>query len=470
MKIKVGLSVLLLLGMQVNAQTLQQKLKVAFNRLELDEQCKYASLSLTVADVKTNETIFTAHPNLGLAPASTLKTITAITAFNLLGTDFQYQTLLGYTGSITADGTLTGDLIIKGGGDPTLGSWRWAATNEQAVLSVWVNAIRKAGIKAVEGRIIGDDAVFGTQSIPDGWLWQDVGNYYGGGATGLSWRENQFQMKIKPGKVGTSVSILYPVPAMPYLTFRSELLTGPAGSGDLGFAYLPVFNNVMYLRGTYAIDQTKGNIALALPDPAYDVAFRLNDTLKGLGVLVKDGIASSGTLIAGDIAIPVISKTLYTIKSPGLSQIIYWLNQKSINLYAENLLKSMALQAGKEVSTTEGVKVLQNFWENKGMDLNTLNIFDASGLSPRDRVTTLTLTKILISSRREKWFKDFYESLPLYNNMKMKSGSGNDILAYAGFHTDKSGREVAFSIIVNNYSGSTSAIKQKLFAVLDALK
>ncbi|MGV8879211.1 MAG: D-alanyl-D-alanine carboxypeptidase/D-alanyl-D-alanine endopeptidase [Sphingobacteriaceae bacterium] len=470
MKIIVGLSVLLLLFMQANAQTLQQKLQAAFNRLELDEQCKYASLSLTVADVKTNETIFTAHPDLGLAPASALKTITAITAFNLLGTDFQYQTLLGYTGTITDDGTLNGDLIIKGDGDPTLGSWRWAATKEQAILTVWVDAIRKAGIEAVQGRIIGDDALFGTQAIPDGWLWQDVGNYYGGGATGLSWRENQFQMKIKPGKVGTSVLMLYPVPKMPYLTFKSELLTGPAGSGDLGFAYLPVFNNVMYLRGTYAIDQTKGNIALALPDPAYDVAFRLNDTLKRIGLLVKGGIASSSTLIAGDTAMPLISKTLYTIKSPRLSQIVYWLNQKSINLYAENLLKSMSVGAGKQVSTTEGVKMLQNFWKNKGVDVNTLNIFDGSGLSPRDRITTLTLTKILISSRKEKWFNDFYESLPLYNDMKMKSGSGNDILSYAGFHTDKSGREVAFSIIVNNYSGSTAAIKQKLFIVLNALK
>lgn len=470
MKIRLGVGIFLLIALQSNAQSLKQQLQTAFSNLEQDAQCKYAAVSLTVLDAKTGETIYTAHPNLGLAPASTLKTITAITAFHLLGKDFQYQTQLGYSGVIGADGTLTGDIIIKGGGDPTLGSWRWAATKENAVLSVWAEAIRKAGIKKINGRIIGDDRLFGTQSIPDGWLWQDVGNYYGGGASALSWRENQFQMKIRPGKVGAPVKVLHAQPDMPYLTFISELLTGPAGSGDLGFAYLPVFNNVMYLRGTYAIDQTKGNIAIALPDPAYDVSFRLDDTLKKLGITIKEPIASTRTLIANQESIPAINKELFNLKSPALGQIVYWLNQKSINLYAENLLKTLALQAGKPVSTIEGVKVIQGFWKENGMDENSLNIFDGSGLSPRDRITTLTLSRILASSRKEPWFKDFYNSLPLFNNMKMKSGSGNDILAYAGFHTDKNGREVVFSIIVNNYSGSTSAIKGKLFRVLDVLK
>src|SRR5580698_3651453 len=101
------------------AQPLQDHLQAAYNRLQADSQCRYASVSLTVLDAQTGETVFTANPNMGLATASTLKTITAITAFNILGKDFQYQTQFGYNGSITADGTLNGDVIIKGAGDPT---------------------------------------------------------------------------------------------------------------------------------------------------------------------------------------------------------------------------------------------------------------------------------------------------------------------------------------------------------------
>src|SRR5271166_6576907 len=105
---------LLFISINTFAQYPGQNLQSAFNRLQADSQCKYASISLTVLDAKTGETVFAANPNMGLATASTLKTITSITAFNILGKDFQYQTQFGYSGSISADGTLNGDLIIKG--------------------------------------------------------------------------------------------------------------------------------------------------------------------------------------------------------------------------------------------------------------------------------------------------------------------------------------------------------------------
>src|ERR1700743_69487 len=103
----------LFFGGYAKAQTLQSKLQSAFNRLQADSQCKYASVSLTVLDAKTGETVFTANPNMGLATASTLKVIPSVTAFNILGKDFQYQTQFGYTGAIDPNGTLNGDIIIK---------------------------------------------------------------------------------------------------------------------------------------------------------------------------------------------------------------------------------------------------------------------------------------------------------------------------------------------------------------------
>src|ERR1700760_2919696 len=151
------------LGGSVAAQSLDQNLQAAFGRLQADSQCRYASVSLTVLDAKTGEKVFTANPNMGLATASTLKTITTITAFNLLGKDFQYQTQFGYSGSIAADGTLNGDLIIRGAGDPTLGSWRYSGHHENDILMQLVAAIQKEGIKKVNGHIVGDDSIFGTQ-------------------------------------------------------------------------------------------------------------------------------------------------------------------------------------------------------------------------------------------------------------------------------------------------------------------
>lgn len=452
------------------AQTLQQNIQKAFNRLQQDSQCRYASLSLTVLDAKTGETVFAANPDMGLAPGSTLKTVTSITAFNVLGKDYQFQTQLGYTGAISADGTLTGDIIIKGGGDPTLGSWRWASTREGVVLNTMVTALKKAGIKKINGRIIGNNGIFKSQGIPDGWIWQDLGTYYGAGIAGLCWRENQFDITLRTGAVGSPIGISGTIPVTNYLQYKSELTNGVAKSGDLAYPYLPAYGSkVMYLRGTYAVDQTKKRVAAAIPDPAFDAALRLTDTLKSIGIAVSSDPQSSMMLADKGQTIPAATQSITTILSPELSKIVYWLNQKSINLYAEQLLATLGSKAGKDASTNDGVDAVKAFWEQKGIDKRSMNIFDGSGLSPEDRITTSTMARVLQSARAAAWFNDFYESLPVYNDMKMKSGSINSVQAYAGFQTHN-GRQLCFSIMVNNYYGPGSGIREKMFRVLNELK
>jgi len=452
------------------AQTLQQNIQRAFTRLQQDSQCRYASVSLTVLDAKTGEQVFAANPDMGLAPGSTLKTVTSITAFNVLGKDYRYQTQLGYTGTLGTDGTLNGDIIIKGSGDPTLGSWRWTTTREGVVLNTMVTALKKAGIKKINGRVIGDNGNFKSQSIPDGWIWQDLGTYYGAGIAGLCWRENQFDVLLRTGAVGNTIGIAGTNPETNYLQYKSELTNGAAKTGDLAYPYLPAYGSkVMYLRGTYAIDQTKKRVAAAIPDPAYDAALRLNDTLKRIGITVSTEPTSSVMLADKGQQVATATTNLTTILSPELSKIVYWLNQKSVNLYAEQLLATMAGKAGKAVSTGDGVDAMKDFWQAKGIDKRSMNIFDGSGLSPEDRITTSTMARILQSARGAAWFNDFYESLPVYNDMKMKSGSINSVQAYAGFQTHD-GRQFCFSIMVNNYYGPGSGIRAKMFKVLDELK
>lgn len=469
MKIKrlITLSLLFAAGYS-SAQTLQQKLQKAFDKLQLDSQCRYASVSLTVIDVNSGKEVFAANPCMGLTTASTMKTITTITAFNVLGKDFKYQTQFGYSGTLT-DGTLNGDIIIKGSGDPTLGSPRYESSREEHILALTIDAIRKAGIKKINGRIIGDDSIFGSQSIPDGWIYEDIGNYYGAGTSGLCWRENSYEIKLHTGEIGTPVTISHEAPPMPYLTFKIEATNAPAHTGDDTYAYPPINGNTVYIRGTYAADQTKKYISASLPDAAYDAAFRLADTLKQLGITISGGPESTTTLTAKNQSLPVITQSLTTIFSPELSKIIYWTNQKSINLYAEQLLKTIAWKSGKLPSTANGVQTLQDFWQQKGIDPNSLNVFDGSGLSPADRVTTRTMATILQSAVTQPWYHDFYESLPIYNDMHMKSGSIINVLNYAGYQT-KDGKQLCFAIMVNNYNGSTRAIKEKIFKVLDELK
>ena len=457
--------------LSASSQSLKQKIATAYDRFENDSQMKYGISSLTVLNAETGELVFAKNENMGLASASTLKTVTAATAYHFLGKDYTWETTLCYSGNISSNGTLNGDLIITGVGDPSLGSDRYDLAKSELILKKWADAITRLGIKNVNGYILSDDRLFGTQTMPGGWTWQDMGNYYGAGPSSLTWRENQFGLIFKPGnRVGDAAELVETRPAMDYLKIVNEVKTGPAGSGDNVYAYSAPYSSVIYVRGTYGIDLKK-EILASVPDPAFDLATHLLKKLNSLGIKVEKAASTARLQSLNNQAIPPIDKIIEVHNSPSLDKIVYWFNQKSINLFGEHLLKSIAQKDGKEISTPSGVKILKKFWSDKlGIDADAINIYDGSGLSPSNRITTLSMAKILQSVKKESWFPGFYESLPTYNNMKMKSGSITDVIAYTGYQTSSDGTPLVFSFIINNYSGSSSNARQKMFSLLNTLK
>ncbi|SKB62365.1 D-alanyl-D-alanine carboxypeptidase/D-alanyl-D-alanine endopeptidase [Daejeonella lutea] len=460
---------LILCNCNVSAQPLEQRIANAYKKFANDQQLAFGSASLTVLNAETGEVVFSENGNMGLASASTLKTITSATAYHLLGKDFTWETTLGYTGSLSADGTLNGDLIIKGSGDPSLGSDRYEQSRSEVILKRWVEAVSKTGIKKIGGRIIADDRLFGTQTMPGGWTWQDMGNYYGAGPSALTWRENQFDLIFRSGAVGQPAALVRTEPNMGYLKIVNEVTTGKSGTGDNVYAYSGPYANIIYLRGTYGIDLKKA-ISASVPDPATDIANNLKARLNARGISVESSITGR-ELVAENVPIRSAEKILDTYTSPTLEKIVYWFNQKSINLYGEHLVKSIALKQGKEATTPDGVEAIKDFWNKKlGIDKDAMNIYDGSGLSPANRITTMSMAQILQSLKKEPWFGSYYESLPVYNNMRMKSGSISDVIAYAGYQTSSTGTPLVFSVMMNNYSGSSSSARQKLFSMLDVLK
>ncbi|HEX5651523.1 MAG TPA: D-alanyl-D-alanine carboxypeptidase, partial [Chitinophagaceae bacterium] len=144
--------------------------------------------------------------------------------------------------------------------------------------------------------------------------------------------------------------------------------------------------------------------------------------------------------------------------------------KRSINLYGEALVKTFSYQTNGSGLTDSGIVILKNFWKEKGLDGDELNIYDGSGLSPLNRVTTHAQVEILMYAKRRDWFQRFYNSLPDYNNMRMKSGTINNVKGFCGYHTTKNGEEYIFSFLVNNYNGKASQLVNKMYKVLDMLK
>ncbi|WP_374165571.1 D-alanyl-D-alanine carboxypeptidase/D-alanyl-D-alanine-endopeptidase [Arcticibacter sp. MXS-1] len=447
-----------------------KKIAAAYQQFEKDGQLKYGLSSITVLNAETGEVVFASGENTGLAPASTLKTVTSVTAFNLLGKDFRWQTTLGYSGKVS-NNVLDGDLIVTTSGDPSLGSSRYDQTGAPVILDRWASVIKNAGITKVNGRIVIDDQLFGSQTTPQGWIWQDIGNYYGAGSTAGNWRENQTGLLIRPGvRTGEPAVLSGTDPVISGLQLVNELKTGSPGSGDNVYAYSAPYSNLVYVRGSYGIDLKK-TVMISVPDPAQLMGDELKLRLTRNGISISGAAVTTRRLNQDGAQVPVRTGEFDKYSSPDLQKIVYWLNQKSINLYAESILRTIALQEGKDASFQEGCRVMQSYWsKQQGIDTDAIDLLDGSGLSPENRITTLAMAKILQSAWKAPWFNSFYESLPLYNNMKMKSGSIRNVLAYAGYQKTREGTPLVFSFITNHYTGSTTPIRQKMFRMLDSLK
>jgi D-alanyl-D-alanine carboxypeptidase/D-alanyl-D-alanine-endopeptidase (penicillin-binding protein 4) len=447
----------------VSSQSITKRLQLVYQSFESDTQLKSAIASLYVIDGKTGKVVFDKNSTMGLAPASTQKIFTATAAYELLGKDFRYTTEFGYSGSI-GNNNLNGSLYIKGSGDPTLGSWRWKSTSEDSVINRIVKAVQLLNISNYR-TIILDTAKWGGEKIPDGWIWQDIGNYYGAGAGVLNWRENQYDLVLRSGKnIGDKVNVVSVIPRLYSYSLVSAAVAAAKGSGDNSYIYFPVTGFQGMVRGTIPVGEDHFIVSGAMPSAENQFIMTLSDSLSKLNILQKTGTVTVSMNDQDKITI------IHREQSPQLDSIIYWFLKRSINLYGEALAKTIANRQSTVASTDNGVKLIKEFWNSKEIPLTEVNIVDGSGLSPLNRVTTHAQVSVLQYAKAQPWFNGFYYALPEYNGMKMKSGTISDVKGFCGYHTSKDGNEYIFSFLVNNYNGTSSSLIQKMYKVLDVLK
>ena len=145
------------------------------NRVQtyINQQMKTDSLLINavvgiLAVEENGRTIASWNPDMPLLTASTMKTITTGLGYEVLGPGYRFSTRIAYDGRIE-NGVLHGNLYIVGGADPTLGSRDTIAIPIDTVFNAWAQAVKKAGIRRINGRIVGDDRIFEEESIPSSW-------------------------------------------------------------------------------------------------------------------------------------------------------------------------------------------------------------------------------------------------------------------------------------------------------------
>ena len=432
---------------------------------------KHAQWSLFAAYVDDGRVILERNAGEALAPASGFKLFTSALALSALGTDFRFTTELGYRGNIDGNGVLRGELILTGGGDPTLGSTRIDGNPGLNSLMILLSAaVEKAGITSVSGDLVADLSLFPEQRTPGGWNWMDLGNYYGAGAGALNINDNLYRLYFEPGRPGEKARVAGTDPPVPGLTFINHMKTGVRGSGDQGYIYAAPGQWQATLRGSIPAGG-RFTIKGTLPDPAL---FALQRVKKALA---EKGIPVTGTLRKSHRAVSANTRPVLRLTSPPLGEIVTVIHRRSFNLYAEAAGKMAARALGFEAGSAGFDKALHQFLEERHIDTEALTAADACGLSATNAITTRMMVELLKSLPAEKWFDLYYNTLSvagdskrggffkkwgrgtlLAGNARIKSGLIKGVRSHSGYVTGRSGRLIAFSFIANHYNGSLRAV------------
>jgi serine-type D-Ala-D-Ala carboxypeptidase/endopeptidase (penicillin-binding protein 4) len=438
---------------QVNAQNnVKQKLEIALQELERDPQMKGASYSMYVKMVNVDSALCKKNENMGLVTASCLKVLTSCTALDVFGEKHSFNTL------ITAQKNV---LKIEGSGDPTFGSWRYPETQPQAIYEKCIHKLALDTKKPL--KIYINDKLLGSDRISGGSIWEDIGNYFGAVTSGFNWHENQTDVTFKTGAFGQKVGFIKTNPICKDLQFDIEATTGNRASGDNSIVYFIPGSNKRLIKGTLAGDNDLIDISVSIPNTNAFFRDGLQKYIKDISLVEQEPLFTPSRYD---------SIRRYIHKSPTLDKIVYEFNRKSINIYGDALMRLLGIKLAGNGSFTKSAEAINQYWVNKdiGIEPHEIKIYDGSGLSPQTRVTTKALVSILQYAYNASWYKSFYESLPTYNNMKLKSGTINDAKGFTGIHTSKDGTVYLVSFLVNNYNGDASGIVSKMFNVLDELK
>ena len=435
-----------------------------------------ASIGITVSDNLTNEKLIESKPQLSLVPASILKTITTATALEVFGPDFRFQTTLSYSGTVRND-TLFGDLQIMGGGDPTLGSKYFPDSNP--FLEEWVKALQANHVKVITGNLILDATIYEPQMIPNTWIWEDIGNYYGAGASGISIYDNLYEIHLKSeSEADQPTQIIRIVPEIPNLELTNEVLSSDLNS-DQAYVFGSPEENRRVIRGTIPKNRSDFVVKASVPNPAALLASEFRRKLSGSGISVSGATKYEKVKTEPSIQLSVI-------QSPPLRDIIRVTNHESVNLFAEHFLKHLAFQKSSLGTTKDGCKFVVQFWKDKGLDMNGFFMNDGSGLSRFNAITASQIVSVLnYMKTKSAYSEDFYQSLPAAGDgtlskfsqqefpnecLRAKSGSMTRVRSYAGYLTTISGRQLSFAIMLNNFSGSQSEAKRKIEEILVDLR
>ncbi len=469
-----------------NSAFSQTPLDAIKNQFVNDAALANASIGILAIDLKSGEKLIDHQAQISLPSASTAKLFATAGALELLGENYKPVTRIYIGSKLDKVGTVDGDLWIRGGGDVSLGSKYFNADGtELDFLKRWADTLYQLGVRRISGSVIADASEFGYRGAPDGWTWNDMGNYYGAGPSGLPFYDNMLKYYFKINSTaGSAPELLKTFPTVENLNFKNYILASSA-KGDNSYIYGAPYSLDRFGTGFLQMNSTivvKGSI----PDPELQFAIEFKKALIDRGIQVTEGAkgARNMNLSAAWKRYSSGPMLIYSNAGESVGALANWTNLKSVNLFAEQLVCLVGYAKNGDGSTENGIKQLDKFFATK-FSTEGLYLKDGSGLSRSNAISPSHFCNLLKFIHKSHTFKTFKATLPVagetgtlsdvckgqagHGRVRAKSGTMSRIKSYAGYVDTKSGKEIAFAVIVNNYNCSSGTLLTKIETVLNGL-
>ena len=434
-----------------------------------------AAWGVKISSLDTGHVLFEQGAGKLLKPASNAKLYTAALALDQLGPDFRIKTSLLAKSQTGRNGTLRGDLVVYGRGDPSFAA-RFHGGAHTNLLGAVVAALRSAGVRRVGGDLVADESFFRGPPLGTQWTWDDLQHYYGAEVSALTVEDNTVNLLIGPGLKPGAPCRIKTLPATEYLRFDNRTRTVElGGTRELSF-YRPIGGNTVYVHGQLPLSSTKWVDAITVSRPALWFITLLRDELARAGIQVSGRLRAVNWLDRE--ARPEEARGLVelgSVESPPLSELAARMMKPSQNLYAQLLL----LQVGatrhcptNSSATSEdlGLVELREFVAGIGIGRDEMLLEEGSGLSRGALVTPNATVRLLQFMDRHRHAEVFRDSLPVagvdgtlrrrmkstaaFENARAKTGTLRYVNSLSGYVRTKAGERLVFSLMLNNYDGS----------------
>ncbi len=462
----------------------QIKLDSVFNEFRKDKSLQFATISFLVKDLVSDTTYLAYNDSVSIVTASTVKLFSTASAIEILGKDYRPKTNFYVDKFPDTSGVVYGNLYVRGSADISFASQYFSPNDslDKHVVKV-ADTLYKLGVRVIRGNLIGDGSAFGYQGAPDGWAWEDLGNYYGAFPSGLSIYDNVLKFQFYVGAPRTKPILLSTFPVVPNLSLRNTLFSAN-GVGDNSWIYGGPYSYERSIRGSLGAYNKSFTVKGSLPDPEMQFLQAIKDAFEKKGIILEGDLVGVRQLSDSSKLNYNSKKIVYSRPGATVKEIAYWTNLKSINVFAETLNSWIGYEKTGLGTTENGVKSIQDYWKGK-IYTDGLNLTDGSGLSRSNSVSARNFCSLLKYMYFSKNQEAFLSTLPVSGQsgtltyfckgqcsegkIQAKSGTMKRVKSYAGYVSTTSGKKLAFALIVNNYNCSNNAIMKKMESLMNAM-